>query len=430
MNIAVVGGGIIGITAAHALLDDGHAVTIVDPADQPGRACDGNAGWIAHMDIMPLASSKAWRHVPRWLADPLGPLAIRPAYAHRAAPWILRLLLAARPATVEQSIVAIRALNAGALAAWRARLDALSLSAHLKDSGCLTVWGNAAHAAAAEPLLARQRAFGIAVERLDRAALHALEPALGEAAVAGALYPTGAHVSDPQVLTAALADAARARGAVIRSGRVRALEANDSGVRLRLEDGATVSAERTVVAAGAWSRALAASLGETVPLDTERGYNITAPRGTLGLTRPVAFEGEGFVTTPLDTGDRLGGAVEFAGLDAAPNHARSDAMTARLRRYLPHLPERLEGRRWMGFRPSIPDSLPVIGPSAASERVLYAFGHGHYGLTQATVTAQAVADLVAGRTPALDLAPFSVRRFGRVRAASPAEPARPAASAA
>ncbi|MDB5562048.1 MAG: amino acid oxidase, partial [Hyphomicrobiales bacterium] len=153
-----------------------------------------------------------------------------------------------------------------------------------------------------------------------------------------------------------------------------------------------------------------AGLGDAVPLDTERGYNVTFAPGTLGLTRPVMYEGHGFVSTPLDSGDRVGGSVEFAGLEAEPNFARVDAILTRLRRFLPEL-QADAGPRWMGFRPSLPDSLPVIGPSAKGAHVIYAFGHGHHGLTQAAATAEIVAALVADREPAFDIAAYSARRF-------------------
>jgi D-amino-acid dehydrogenase len=165
-----------------------------------------------------------------------------------------------------------------------------------------------------------------------------------------------------------------------------------------------------VVAAGAWSMPLAASLGDAIPLDTERGYNVTLPSGRLGLSRPVMFEGEGFVATPLASGDRVGGSVEFAGLSAPPNFARVDAILKRLARFMPEA-DLSGGTRWMGFRPSIPDSLPVIGTAPGEPRIVYAFGHGHYGLTQAAASAEIVADLLAGRTPAIDLSPYSPRRF-------------------
>ncbi|MCD6072024.1 MAG: FAD-dependent oxidoreductase, partial [Microvirga sp.] len=141
------------------------------------------------------------------------------------------------------------------------------------------------------------------------------------------------------------------------------------------------------------------------------GYNATYPKGAFGIGRPIMFEGEGFVTSPLDTGDRVGGAVEFAGLEAAPNHSRTNAMVQRLTRFLPHLQSEPAARRWMGFRPSIPDSLPVIGPAGRDRRVIYAFGHGHYGLTQAAVTAQMLTGMIEGRPGLIDESPFSAQRF-------------------
>ncbi|MFD0462599.1 NAD(P)/FAD-dependent oxidoreductase [Microvirga aerilata] len=135
------------------------------------------------------------------------------------------------------------------------------------------------------------------------------------------------------------------------------------------------------------------------------------PEGLVRPQPPDHVRGEGFVTTPLDAGDRVGGAVEFAGIKAEPNHDRTSAMISRLKRFLPHLDADQPAKRWMGFRPSIPDSLPVIGPATRDSRVVYAFGHGHHGLTQAAVTSRLVANLIDGSSSAIDLKPFSARRF-------------------
>ncbi|MET0428459.1 MAG: FAD-dependent oxidoreductase [Microvirga sp.] len=409
MRVAIIGGGIIGVTAAHALLDAGHGVTIVDPGGFGDGASRGNAGWIAHMDVLPLASPKAWRNLPRWLMDPLGPLSVRPGYVPRLAPWLVRFLAASRPRRIRASTLAITALNQKALPAWQRRLQSLGMEGFLRPRGILSVWADPRAFEAARPLLAYQAEIGIPVEILDRARLHGLEPALGAAAVAGALFPTGCHVSDPHLLTEALGQAALDRGAALMRRPARALHARE-GIVIETDDGSNLTADRAVIAAGAWSRPFARAFGDRVPLDTERGYNTTLPSGTLGLSRPVMFEGEGFVTTPLDTGDRIGGAVEFAGLDGAPNFARIDAILARLKRFLPEA--RLERQTsWMGLRPSIPDSLPVIGTARGDARILYAFGHGHHGLTQAAITAELVAALIDDREPALALAPYSPRRF-------------------
>jgi D-amino-acid dehydrogenase len=190
------------------------------------------------------------------------------------------------------------------------------------------------------------------------------------------------------------------------------IEPKDSAVHIQTDGGGSeVVADRVVVSAGIWSRSLAAQLGDRIPLDTERGYNATYPKGTFGIGRPIMFEGEGFVTSPLDTGDRVGGAVEFAGLEAPPNHGRTDAMVQRLTRFLPHLKSKTPAQRWMGFRPSIPDSLPVIGPAGKDRRVIYAFGHGHFGLTQAAITSRLVTDLIEHKPIGMNLKPFMAQRF-------------------
>ncbi|MGO4705095.1 NAD(P)/FAD-dependent oxidoreductase [Microvirga sp. 2MCAF38] len=413
MRIAIVGAGIVGVNVAHALLDEGHQVILIDALGWDGRPSNGNAGWIAHTDILPLASPKVWRNLPRWLLDPLGPLTVRPAYLPQIAPWLMRFFLAATPGRIEAGIEAIRAINAQALPAWQKRLDALGLQHHLREHGVLSVWRDRNAFLAEASFLERQRGYGMAVETLDPSDLKTLEPALQNVAAA-VLYPDACHVSDPANLASVLFDLAIQRGAEHVSEDVIAIEAGDASVRLRTDNASRqIQADRVILSAGAWSRALAKQFGDGIPLDTERGYNATFAPGSLGLNRPVGYQGDGFVTTPLDTGDRVGGAVEFAGLEAAPNHRRTEAMVEKLKHFLPHFDVGQPARRWMGFRPSIPDSLPVIGTATRDERIVYAFGHGHYGLTQSAVTADMIAAIVVGRSGPIDLAPYSPQRFSR-----------------
>jgi D-amino-acid dehydrogenase len=411
MRITIIGAGIVGLANAHALLDRGHQVCLVDPSHKQGRPTDGNAGWIAHTDIMPLASPKVWRNLPNWLTDPLGPLSIRPGYLPHLTPWLVRFLLASAPNRIETSITAIRSINAQALPAWKSLLASLNLHDHLRERGILSVWRNRDAFLRNESLFTRQRSFGIGVEVLGPGELAKLEPALHNVAAA-VLYPEACNVSDPAVLASDLMRLALERGAEHVTGHALGIEPQPDVIHVHT-DGPTakVSADRVIVAAGAWSKKLASRLGDRVPLDTERGYNATYEKGAFGLNRPIMFEGEGFVASPLDTGDRVGGAVEFAGLSAQPNHGRTTAMVKSLTRFLPHLNTELPARRWMGFRPSMPDSLPVIGPARNDSRIVYAFGHGHYGLTQAAVTAGMVADLIQGSAGSIDLKPFSAQRF-------------------
>ena len=411
MRITIIGAGIVGSAVSHALLDAGHQVSLIDTEGRPGRATDANAGWIAHTDIMPLASPKVWRDLPRWIMDPLGPLTVRPSYLPQLAPWLLRFIAAASPGRIASSIEAIRSINEQALPSWTELLQKLGLMGHLRQNGILSVWRDRQAFERAKSVLSRQSEFGISLNVLGPGELRELEPALQDVSSA-VIYPDACHVSDPATLAAALLKRAVERGASQVREQAVAIETGADVVSVRTDgERGSIPCDRVIVCAGAWSRALAMELGDSIPLDTERGYNATFPAGAFGISRAVLYEGEGFVTTPLDIGDRVGGAVEFGGLKAAPNHRRTDAMVQRLKRFLPHLDAGLPAKRWMGFRPSIPDSLPVIGHATKDKRVIYAFGHGHYGLTQSAITARMVAALVDGRPGPVDLKPFSAQRF-------------------
>lgn len=410
MQVAVVGTGIVGIAIAHALLDEGHEVLLVEsrePAFGPSR---GNAGWIAHTDILPIASPKILGQVPKFLADPLGPLSIRPSYLPKLLPWLVRFVLAARPAAYERSIAGLAALQTRALPAWLARAEKAGLTRHIHRRGGLYVFGEAGAFAAGRELAKRQAGFGIKVEMIGPAELRELEPGLKPCFAGAAWHPDTAHISDPHQLTLALFEAALERGAVFEKAEVGAISLSERPSLIG-PDGWQRVVDRVVIAAGAWAKPLATAMGDAVPLDTERGYNVSFPDATAPLTRPVSFEGHGFVATPLDSGFRIGGAVEFAGLKAPPNHARTRRLYDKASTLIDGLPPFESGRLWMGFRPSLPDSLPVIGTASRNRHVFYAFGHGHYGMTQSHVTADLVAALVAGRAPAIDLAPFSPTRF-------------------
>jgi D-amino-acid dehydrogenase len=409
MKIAVIGAGLVGLASAHALADEGHAITVIDREGPAAGASRGNAGWLAHTDIDPIASPKMLRQVPKFLLDPLGPLSIRPAYFLTVLPWLVRLLAAARPSNLDRSVEALVSLQRLAMPAWDTLSDRLGLKNAIHRRGGLFAFESEADYARAKPHFDKQRAFGIACEDLGPDEIRQMEPGLTGAIRAAAFFPDAAHINDPRLLTEALFEAALGRGVVFERSAVAAVEPGPLP-SIRFEDGESRSFDAVIVAAGAWSKPLAAGLGDHVPLETERGYNVSFP-GVRRLTRPISFHGHGFVTTPLDTGLRIGGAVELAGLKLPPNHERSRALYTKAKRFIRDLPGYESGTQWMGFRPSIPDSLPVIGRSGASERVVYAFGHGHYGLTQSAATGRIVADLVAGRTPPIDLTRFSATRF-------------------
>lgn len=410
-EVVIVGAGIVGLASAHHLLAEGWRVRLIERGGVAEGASFGNAGALAFTDVLPLASPGILRKAPRWMLDPLGPLALPPAYLPRIAPWLLRFWRASLPDRHRHATQVQSGLMRLAAQAMAAMVESAGLAGRLRHDGNLELYESEAEMAAAAPGWAAREREGIAFEHVRGARLAELQPGLSPRFVAGTFTPNWMTVDDPHRFALALHADMMAKGATLTKGEVRDIAPAGEGVRLTLADGTVLKADAGVLAAGAWSRDLARRLGDRVPLDTERGYNTTLPPGAFDLRRQITFGGHGFVVTPLSTGVRVGGAVEFGGLHRPPNFARADAMLRKAAAFLPGL--RTEGGRpWMGFRPSLPDSLPVIGPSRATPRVIYAFGHGHLGLTQSAATGRIVADLLAGRAPAVALDALRAGRFG------------------
>ncbi|MBB3948816.1 NAD(P)/FAD-dependent oxidoreductase [Aureimonas jatrophae] len=412
-DAVVVGAGIVGLMTALALAEDGRGVLVLDREGPGSGTSAGNAGILAFPEILPLASPGLLGQVPRWLLDPLGPLSVRPSYALRAAPWLLRFIRASGPDAFNRILSAQATLNRLAEPAMDAAIVRAGLGNHVSEAGTLDLYDGEDAFRRADADWARKRRAGIGFEVLrGRDAIEAVQPGLAERFHAAAVYSAaGRQVREPREFTQALARHLEGRGVVIRRARVEAIRPVSAGAEIVLGDGApSIVAPFVVLAAGAWSKQLAQTLGDRVPLESERGYNVTLPPGAFPLRRQLYFNGHGFVATPIADGVRIGGAVEIGGLDLPPNFRRSDAMLRKAQAFMPGL--RAEGgRAWMGHRPSMPDTLAVIGRSRASRRIVYAFGHGHLGLTQSAATGRLVADLAAERPPAIDLSPFSPQRF-------------------
>ncbi|QUS36757.1 NAD(P)/FAD-dependent oxidoreductase [Falsirhodobacter algicola] len=404
MRIIVIGAGVVGLSAALALQAEGHDVTVLDREGPAAGASAGNAGAFAFSDILPLASPGILRKAPRWLMDPLGPLSIPPAYAPRIAPWMFRFWRACAPGRVAASTAAQTALMDLSKAELEPFLQRSGTAPMLRRDGNLQLYETEAEFRAAKPGWDLRANHGIPFRHMTAEEMAELQPGLSPRFIRGTFTPDWYSIADPRLYTLALAERLVSQGGRIRRADIAALQI---GARIGVDG---QMADRVVIAAGAHSRRLAALAGDRVPLETERGYNTTLPPDAVDLRCQLTFGGHGFVISRLSTGIRVGGAVELGGLDRAPDFRRSDAMLAKAARFLPAL--RTDGgTRWMGFRPSLPDSLPVIGRARASGQVLYAFGHGHLGLTQSAGTARLIADLVAGRTPAIDPTPFSAQRF-------------------
>ncbi len=409
-HIHIAGAGIVGLAIAANLVQRGFQVTVLDREGPAAGASRGNAAAIAWTDVAPLASPGIWKQAIKWLADPVGPLAVRPAYALQILPWMVRFLAASGPERVAASTKALAALNAEALPAWERLWRVTGTHNQVRRDGSLQLVDSEAGLLAARRSWQEQRNFGIEVDELDAAVLKEMQPGLSDRVAGGALLPGYCQVDEPKLLCLSLADWLKGQGVAFETGEIVRLDPASAGCGLVLKDGRRIDADRLVVACGAWSKTLAGQLGDNVPLDTERGYNITVPNPGISVKRFITFKTHGFVLSPLSTGLRIGGAVEFGGLKLAPNWKRVDAMVAKARLFFPDL-KTDGGERWMGFRPSLPDSVPVISRAMKHDRVFYAFGHAHHGLTESAVTAEMIADMIEGKAPEVDAGPFSAGRF-------------------
>ena len=409
-HFAVIGAGIIGVSTALYLQRDGHRVSLIDHRPPGEGASMGNAAVIAAGACEPVAMPGILWRVPGMLRDPLGPLAIRWGYLPQIAPWLLRFVAASRPDRVEASSIALRELSLRCRDAYRPLTEAAGIAHMIRDTGWLSVYRTEASFAAAEEEFALQRRRGVKMELLDREHIRQVEPSLAPMFERAAFYPEHSMTVNNFRLVQRLAADFIARGGRLLQEKVSDIELGPHGPRTVVTDKDRIEIDAAVIAAGAWSRALTRRLGHRVALDTERGYHVTLPDPGVMPRLPIHIADFGFVATPLENGLRFAGTVELGGLEAPPNWGRAEILLERGRQVFPGLKE--QGRtQWMGFRPSVPDSVPVISGSPKLPNAYFAFGHGHLGLSYGAVTGRLIADLAAGRDPGLDMRPYRVDRW-------------------
>lgn len=410
-HVTVIGAGVVGVATAFALRREGLPVTLVD-RDAPGMGCSyGNAGAVSPGSVAPIAMPGVLAQVPKYLVDRFSPVHVRLEGLHRTAPWLVRFVMSARPSRVEQISRALAQLQAPALERYRAVLKDVGAPELLQLTGQLHLYPDAAAFAKDAGVWRLRRARGVAVEDIGRREIRQLEPAVGERYGCGVYLPNEGMIRNPHRAVEAIAAAYAGSGGEILRCEVRGFENGAEGPTHLVTSDGRRPVRRVVIAAGAWSHRLVAQLGCRVPLQTQRGYHLMLPTPGVEIRRPVVAADAKCFATPMEGGLRLAGTVEIASLEAAPDFRRARALYHHGRRLLPGLSD-ADAREWMGHRPCLPDSLPGIGPLPNAPSVIAAFGHGHLGLTGAVVTGDLVADILCLRPPSVDLAPFSIRRFG------------------
>ncbi len=406
----VIGAGVIGLACAFRLAREGQRVLLLD-REPPGRGASfGNAGHIATEQIFPLASPDVMRDAWRYLFDSDSPLRIRPAYLLPVLPWLLRFAWASRQSAFDRGVSALSSLQASAMSDMTSLLQEARAAHRLKSHGHLVLIENPASASGAQSEMRRMAGLGIDVEWIAPSVVRELAPDL-TVSIEGALrFNASGHVDDPHAVCVALHDAFCAAGGEFLQAEVNAAERSEGGFNVRTSHGKSLKAGKLLLAAGAWSKPLAAQLGFPVPLDTERGYHIMLPGVAPRFTIPIASHERKVIMTPMAGGLRMTGTVEFGGLVLPPDPRRFSALKRHMNALAATMPTD-NITTWMGFRPSLPDHLPVLGRAPGNQHLYFAFGHQHLGLTLAGVTARIIVAQVMGREPAIDLAPFAPDRF-------------------
>ena len=408
----VIGAGIIGVNVALALQDKGYQVTILDRGEPGMGASFGNAGGIAVTECAPIAMPGTLMNVPGWLLDPLGPLSVRWGYLPNMLPWLVRFLAASSKSRVEQIATELAALLNRAWDDYDPVIAKAGLAdAVFKKEGAMAVYRSDASRRKDDYAIDLRRRNGIKIRDLTRAEVRDLEPDLAPIFSCGVMEEDWGRVLDPYKILMGLYKCFLDQGGKFETAEVTDFVYRDGKPRAAMTtSGDQITFDTVVVACGAWSKTLAKRLGSPVPLDTERGYNTTVPYHDAKLSRMVICADDSFVMTPMEMGIRVGGAVELGGLTAAPNYDRAKALFAKGKEVLPKLNGE-GGTEWMGFRPSMPDSKPVISKSPNHQNVFFAFGHGHLGLTMAATTGRLISDLMSGEETPINMTPYRINRF-------------------
>lgn len=409
--IVVIGAGIVGVSCAAYLRRDGHEVLLLE-RDGPGEGVSkGNAGALSPGSCVPLAMPGVFGKIPGWLMDPDGPLTIQPRYFLRALPWLLRFTLSARPARVAQIADGLRALHRHVFECYGPLVDNAHCADLIRHSGTLAVYRSEQAFRSSQSDWQIRRERGGQLRPVSGGELREIEPELAPAFTHGMLIPDHGYTASPYRIVQALARQFAADGGTIERAAVREVRRGGAAaMTVACEDGRQIDADRVVVAAGAWSGRLLGSLGIRIPLETQRGYQVTIADAGVEPRIPVVVSEGKFYATPMEEGLRVAGTVEFAGLEAPPVYRRARHLLRQVRDLYPRV--RVENfTEWMGHRPCLPDSLPAIGSPRGVPGLLLAFGHGHNGMTSGPVTGRLIADLVAGRQPFIDVAPYSPDRF-------------------
>ncbi|WP_286234937.1 NAD(P)/FAD-dependent oxidoreductase [Thalassotalea sediminis] len=412
VSVAIIGAGIIGINSAIELQERGYHVTVFDNR-AIGEGCSkANAGHFATEQVFPLAELSLLWQLPKMLLSPLGPVAISPKYLPKALPWFIKFICNMVNKKRKQNTSALRTLNERAIASYKSLLSKANATDLFVQQGSLLVFENTP----VEEIKRCQQTYvaeNIAVDLLDKAQIKQLEPGLSDNINYALYFKNVAHTLNPLALSQSLFAYAQSLGVVFKQQDIKAINHFEQGTSV-ITQYETLCFDKIVVAAGAWSKKFTHALGYYLPLESERGYSLDLPKTTAAtFNRPIASAERKFIITPMTHGLRLAGTVEFAGLTEKKNKKRIDMLYNNATHIINNMvkKEQIDAEGWLGFRPSLPDSLPVICKAPDHDNIVFAFGHQHLGLTLGAITGKLVGQILDGEKTEVDLSPFCISRF-------------------
>ena len=408
-KVTVIGAGIVGLACSAKLVQQHHQVTVLDPR-LPGEYCSfGNAGCLSRASIVPLGLPGMWKKIPRWLLDTHGPLVIPLRNTPRVARWLWRLHEATSRERVDSIADALQPLLTTTVEKWRPLAQWAGVPELIRQDGYAFLYESRSAFESDTIGRALRQARGVTINIFEGEAIRDFDPVISPKITHMALLPEQGHCPNPLRLSQALASRLQEHGVPFVTQTATGFDMRDGLVVGVRTDAGVVETELVVIAAGAHSHFLSSQLGSKVFLETERGYHIMMQEPDRMPRIPI-MSGEGkFFLTPMESGLRVAGTVELAGLNAEPNYTRADDLLQRARMIVPEVQWK-QTSKWMGHRPSLPDSKPVVGRAPSVPNALCAFGHGHVGLTAAAPTAEIIADLAMGRKPGIDIRPFAADR--------------------
>ena len=409
-SIAVIGAGIVGITSACMLIQKGFHVSIYDTSD-PGvaGASKANAGHIGSSDIFPLSTPGIQWKALKMLMNSDAPLKIPIKDFWPQASWFWKFLLTSHGHRFKSATDIISFLGKHSLKDTKALSDFYNLGEMMDHSGCAFIYDTKKSFISSKNSWDEKNKRGFSSELLNQDSIASLTPSINDKFKHAYLSHEWGMVREPFELVQSLSDAVQKSGANFYKNKVSSVSENLNSVWIDTEKG-SYKYDAVIIAAGVDSITFAKSLGDFIPINSERGYNLTIPSPNIQIDLPIVFADRGIVATPLSSGLRIGGWAEYCNPSRPPNQAYFDSIARISQELFPGL-NIDEANFWMGSRPSLPDSSPVISRSRKSPRVFYNCGHGHHGLTHAATSAKLLCNLLANEHNLSESSLFSINRF-------------------